>query len=302
MRTAHIVDRFIKYLLFASAFLAVFIMILIGLFTLVEAWPALREIGPVKLLLGTKWYPSDDPARSAYGLLGMVYASIIVTAGAVALGVPMGIGCAIFMAEIAPESVHKIVRPAVELLAGIPSVIYGLIGMVWLVPIIRNSLPVSGNQGFGFLASAIVLAVMILPTIINIAEDAIRAVPQSYREGSLALGSTQWQTIVHVILPAARSGIVAAVILGIGRALGETMAMVMVLGNSTEFPTALTANPLTIFLARGRTLTANIVMGLNYAAGIHRSALFATGVLLFIMIMIVNSTARVIVKRWSIKG
>ncbi len=299
MRTAAFVDRFIKYLLFAAAFLAVCIVALIAVFTLIEALPAFREIGLVELLFGTKWHPADDAAAGEYGIFGMIYASVIVTAGAVILGIPLGVGCAVFMAEIAPEAVHKVVRPAVELLAGIPSVVYGLVGMVWLVPLIRTLLPVAGNQGFGFLASAVVLAVMILPTIINIAEDAIRAVPQSYREGALALGSTAWQTIIHVTVPAARSGIVAAVILGVGRALGETMAMVMVLGNSTEFPLPLTANPLTLFLARGRTLTANIVMGLNYAAGVHRSALFATGVVLFLMIMMVNSLARVVVKRWS---
>ncbi len=303
MKLTRTVDRTIRYLLLGSALLSVFIVVLIAIFTLIEALPAFREIGLVDFLLNPVWHPlPDDPANSEFGILGMIYASIIVTAGAIILGVPLGIGCAVFLAEIAPEAIHKLVRPAVELLAGIPSVVYGLVGMVWLVPLIRDLFQVPDNQGFGFLASSIVLAVMILPTIINIAEDAIRAVPESYREGALALGSTHWQTIVNVIFPAARSGIVAAVILGIGRALGETMAMVMVIGNSTEFPVPLTANPLTIFLARGRTLTGNVVMGLNYAAGVHRSALFATGVVLFLMIMLVNGMARVIVKRWSYKG
>jgi phosphate transport system permease protein len=303
MKLTRSVDRTIRYLLLGSALLSVFIVLLIAIFTLIEALPAFREIGLVDFLFNPVWHPlPDDPANSEYGILGMIYASIIVTAGSIILGVPLGIGCAVFLAEIAPEAMHKLVRPAVELLAGIPSVVYGLVGMVWLVPLIRDLFPVANNQGFGFLASSIVLAVMILPTIINIAEDAIRAVPESYREGALALGSTHWQTIVNVIFPAARSGIVAAVILGIGRALGETMAMVMVIGNSTEFPVPLTANPLTIFLARGRTLTGNVVMGLNYAAGVHRSALFATGVVLFLMIMLVNGMARVIVKKWSYKG
>jgi phosphate transport system permease protein len=303
MKLTRTVDRTIRYLLLGSALLSVFIVLLIAIFTFTEALPAFREIGLVDFLFNPVWHPlPDDPANSEYGILGMIYASIIVTAGSIILGVPLGVGCAVFLAEIAPEAIHKLVRPAVELLAGIPSVVYGLVGMVWLVPLIRELIPIPNNQGFGFLASSIVLAVMILPTIINIAEDAIRAVPESYREGALALGSTHWQTIVNVIFPAARSGIVAAVILGVGRALGETMAMVMVIGNSTEFPVPLTANPLTIFLARGRTLTGNVVMGLNYAAGVHRSALFATGVILFLMIMLVNGMARVIVKRWSQKG
>ncbi len=303
MRTADFVDQVVKYILLVSASLAVFIVILIALFTLIEALPAFREIGIIDFVLGKEWHPiPDDPAASHYGIWGMIFASMIVTLGAVVLGVPLGVGCAIFLAEIAPEAIHKIVRPAVELLAGIPSVVYGLVGMIWLVPVIRKLFSIPGNQGFGFLASSIVLAVMILPTVINIAEDAIRAVPNYYREGALALGSTKWQTIVRVIIPAARSGIIAAIILGIGRALGETMAMVMVIGNSTEFPAPLTNNPLTIFLSRGRTLTGNVVMGLNYAAGIHRSALFATGIVLFVMIMIVNSMARLVIRTWSHKG
>lgn len=302
MRLADTIDRLVRYMLLFSALFSIIILVLIAAFTLLESWDAFSRIGVLEFLLGAAWHPlPDDFENSHYGILGMIVASILVTLGSLVIGVPLGIGCAVFLAEIAPDSVRGLVRPAVELLAGIPSVVYGLVGMVWLVPLIRETIPLPGNQGFGFLASSIVLGIMILPTIINISEDAIRAVPQEYREGSLALGSTRWQTIIHLIIPAARSGIVAAVILGIGRALGETMAMVMVIGNSTVFPAALTANPLTIFLSRGRTLTANIVMGLNYAAGTHRSALFATGVVLFVMIMIVNSIARLVVSRWTIK-
>ena len=301
MRVAHITDRVVRYILLASALFTVFVVILIVIFTLVESWDAFTRIGWLNLIFGTRWHPiPHDFDASDFGIFGFTVASVIVTGGSLILGVPLGLGCAIFLAEIAPVSVRKLVRPAVELLAGIPSVVYGLVGMVWLVPVIRRLLPIPNNQGFGFLAASIVLAVMILPTIINIGEDAIRAVPKEYREASLALGSTRWQTIVHVIVPGARSGVVAAIILGIGRALGETMAMVMVIGNSTEFPSALTANPFTIFLSRGRTLTANVVMGLNYAAGTHRSAIFATGVVLFVMVMVVNSAARIVVRRWSI--
>jgi phosphate transport system permease protein len=226
----------------------------------------------------------------------MVAGSILVTFGAIALGVPLSIACAVFLAEIAPDRVRSIVRPAVELLAGIPSVVYGLFGMVVIVPLVRQ-IPVPGNSGFGLLSASIVLAVMILPTITNIAEDAIRAVPREYREGAFALGSTHWQTIVHVIIPAARSGIIAAIILGVGRALGETMAMIMVIGNSVVFPSPLTDNPLTLFLRQTRTLTGNIAVEIGYATGLHESALFATGVILFVLIMLVNSIARLLMER-----
>jgi phosphate transport system permease protein len=296
MRIIYAIDNVAKYVLLVCATISIFIVLLIGLFTLIEAMPAFKEIGVFNFILGTKWHPVDNPEESDYGILGFIFASVIVTLGAIILGVPLAIGCAIFLAEVAPDRVRGIVRPAVELLAGIPSVIYGLFGMVVLVPLVRQ-IPIPGNQGYGFLSASIILAVMVLPTITNIAEDAIRAVPKDYREGALALGSTKWQTIVGVVLPAARSGIVAAIILGLGRALGETMAMVMVIGNSTSFPDPLTNNPLTIFLSRGRTLTANVVMGLNYAAGIHRSALFATGVVLFLMIMLVNISAHLLMRR-----
>jgi phosphate transport system permease protein len=211
------------------------------------------------------------------------------------LGVPLSVLTAILLAEIAPQVVREIVRPAVELLAGIPSVIYGLFGMVVLAPLIRK-FEVPGNSGFGLLNASIILAVMIIPTVTNIAEDAIRAVPKHYKEGSLALGATHWQTIWSVMLPAARSGLVAAVILGIGRALGETMALIMVIGNAIKIPSPLTDNPLTIMLSPARTLTGNIAVEINYAAGPHRSALFFTGVLLFLMIMLVNSVARFLMR------
>jgi phosphate transport system permease protein len=191
--------------------------------------------------------------------------------------------------------VREIVRPAVELLAGIPSVVYGLFGMVVLAPLIRK-IQVPYNSGFGLLNASIVLAVMIIPTVTNIAEDAIRAVPRQYKQGSLALGATHWQTIRSVMLPAARSGIIAAIILGIGRALGETMAMIMVIGNSIAIPKPLNNNPLTIFLSSARTLTGNVAVEINYAAGAHRSALFFTGVLLFLMILLVNSLARYLMR------
>lgn len=287
------VDKTIRYLLLATALSCIIIVLLIFLFTMTEAWQSVEEIGLDTMLLGTIWRPGSiiGTDEAQFGLLPMIFGSILSTLGAVVIGVPLSVGTAILLAEVAPRTVREFLRPAVELLAGIPSVVYGLFGMVVLAPLIRN-IEVSRNTGFGLLNASIILAVMIIPTITNIAEDAIRAVPREYKEGSLALGGTHWQTIVNVILPAARSGIIAGVILGIGRALGETMAMIMVIGNSIAMPKPLTGNPLTLFLNTARTLTGNIAVEINYAAGAHRSALFFTGVLLFIMIMLVNSTAR----------
>jgi len=229
----------------------------------------------------------------------MIIGSILSTFGAALIGVPLSIMTATLLAEVAPQLVREIVRPAVELLAGIPSVVYGLFGMVVLAPLIRR-FEVPGNSGFGLLNASIILAVMIIPTVTNIAEDALRAVPKRYKEGSLALGATHWQTIWSVMLPAARSGLIAAVILGIGRALGETMALIMVIGNAIAIPKPLTDNPLTLFLVPARTLTGNIAVEINYAAGAHRSALFFTGVLLFLMILLVNSLARFLMKERSV--
>ncbi len=268
------------------------IVFLIGLFILREGWPAFKEIGLRDMLLGRVW----RPGQGEFGLLAMIAGSVLVTIGAMILGVPLALAGAIFLAEVAPARMRDIVRPAVELLAGIPSVVYGLFGMVVLVPLVRQ-IPAPANTGFGLLSASIVLAVMILPTITNVAEDAIRAVPREYKEGSLALGATRWQTIVGVILPGARSGIVAAVILGTGRAVGETMAMIMVIGNSILMPRPLDYNPLTLFLSQARTLTGNIAVEISYATGLHESALFATGVVLFVLIMIVNSSAHLAIRR-----
>lgn len=291
------VDKGIRYLLIATALSAVFVVFLIILFTLIEAWPSLEEIGLDTMLLGTIWRPGSiiGTDKAQFGLLPMIVGSILSTFGAVVIGVPLSIGTAILLAEVAPPLVREIVRPAVELLAGIPSVVYGLFGMVVLAPLIRNW-EVPYNTGFGVINASFILAVMIMPTVTNIAEDAIRAVPRIYKEGALALGSTHWQTIWSVILPAARSGLVAAVILGIGRALGETMAVIMVSGNSIAFPQPLNDNPLTIILSSFRSLTGNVAVEINYAAGAHRSALFFTGVLLFLMILLINTLARYLMR------
>jgi phosphate transport system permease protein len=290
-------DRGVRYVLLATGLSSIFIVFLIIVFTVLESREAIEKIGLKTMLLGTVWRPGSiiGTEEAQFGLIPMIIGSILATFGSVVLGVPLSIGTAILLAEVAPPLVREIVRPAVELLAGIPSVVYGLFGMVVLAPLIRK-IQVPYNTGFGLLNASIILAVMIIPTITNIAEDALRAVPKHYKEGSLALGATHWQTILRVLLPAARSGIVAAVILGIGRALGETMAMIMVIGNSIAIPKPLNGNPLTLFLNTARTLTGNIAVEINYAAGVHRSALFFTGVLLFLMILLVNSLARYLMR------
>ncbi len=292
MRLRYVVDRAGKYLLLLPAVFSIVVVFMIGLFTLLEALPAFRQIGLGPLLLGSVWRPTME----SYGLLAMIAGSVLVTLGALVLGVPLALGCAILLAEVAPAWFRAVVRPAIELLAGIPSVVYGLFGMVVLVPLVREVFPVPGNTGFGLLSASIVLAVMILPTITNIAEDSIRAVPREYKEGSLALGATHWQTIVRVILPTASSGIIAGIMLGIGRAIGETMAMIMVIGNSIIFPQPLNDNPLTIFLSQARTLTGNIAVEIAYATGVHESALFATGVVLFVMIILINRLAYLLIR------
>ena len=292
MSARMIADKTVKVILFASAIVSILIVLAIGFFIFRESIQAWSEIGVGDILFKTVWRPGQDQ----YGILAMIVGSVSVTLGAILLGVPLALGCAIFLAEIAPAGVQAVVRPAVQLLAGIPSVVYGLFGMVILVPLVRK-LNVPGNSGYGLLAASIVLAVMILPTIASVAEDAIRAVPENYRHGSLALGATKWQTITKVVLPAGKSGILAGVILGVGRALGETMAMIMVIGNSVIMPQPLSDNPLTFFLSQARTLTGNIAVEINYATGVHESALFATGVVLFGLIMIVNASAR-----WIIRG
>ncbi len=281
-----------------SALMSILIVVMIGIFTFREAIPAFREIGIIKLLTGTVW----RPGQGQYGILAMIAGSGLVTLGAVVIGVPLALGCAIFLSEIAPPAVKSIVRPSIELLAGIPSVVYGLFGMVVIVPLVRN-IDVPGNTGFGLLSASIVLAVMILPTISSVSEYAIRSVPKRFREGSFAMGATKWETMTKVILPGARSGIMSAIILGLGRALGETIAMIMVIGNSVIIPFASTDNPLSIFLSRARTLTGNIAVEINYATGLHESALFATGVILFILIMLMNSSARMLIgrKKWEKK-
>ncbi len=282
----YFIDRISKYAVLIWAVFSFAVLLAIAVFIFVYGLPAFKEVGFFNFLFGTKWSPDNGQ----YGILMMIVGSIVVTVGAMVLAVPLGIGCAVFLAEVAPHNVARVVRPAVELLVGIPSVVYGFVGMLVVVPFVRQI----GGSGFSVLAASIVLAAMVLPTIISISEDSIRAVPRKYKEGALAMGATQWQTIWNVLIPAARSGLVAGIILGMGRAIGETMAMIMVIGNSPIFPTSL--------LDPARTLTGNIVSGAQYATGTHRSALFATGMVLLFLIIVLNSGAIYVFKRASRAG
>lgn len=294
----HIFDHTVKSFLLGTALSSILIVIFIFIFTFQESELAISDIGLKELLTGTIWRPGSiiGTDESNFGLVPMIIGSIYSTIGAVIIGIPLSFGTAILLAEIAPQSIRTIFRTAIELLSGIPSVVYGLFGMVVIAPLIRM-LPIEGNTtGFGILNASIILSIMILPTVTNISEDAIRSVPQSYREASYALGATHWQTIKDVVIPAANSGIIAAVILGISRALGETMALIMVIGNSIAIPTPVNDNPLSIIFSTARTLTGNIAVEINYAAGAHRSALFFTGVLLFLFLLIINRLANHIMK------
>jgi phosphate ABC transporter permease protein PstC len=265
-------------LLLATSSVAILLLITVFIF---------REGGPLLAREGFGFFSSHwDPTNAThpqFGILLMIVGSFVVTLGALLIGVPLGIACAIVLAEMAPPRARAILKPTIEVLAGIPSVVYGFVGIVVLLPWIRNHL---GPPGASALAGSIILGIMVLPTIIGISVDALQAVPRSYREGSLALGATQWQTIYRVVLPAARSGIIAAVILGMGRAVGETMAVIMVSGNSVQMP----GSPLDSV----RTLTANIALEMGYAAGDHVAALFATGIVLFVIIMILNAIANLV--------
>ena len=261
-----------KVFLLAACASVVLVMMICG-FLFVKGLPTMAEIGVGNFLLGTKWKPGID----VYGILPMILGSVYVTAGALIIGVPIGILTAIFMAYFCPEKIYGVLKPAVELLAGIPSVVYGFFGLVVLVPFVRDNL---GGTGLSMLTASILLGMMILPTIISVAEAALRAVPKSYYEGALALGADHTRSVFSIIVPAAKSGIFASIVLGIGRAIGETMAVIMVAGNQARIPQGI--------LEGVRTMTANIVIEMGYAADLHRDALIATAVVLFIFIVIIN--------------
>ena len=269
-------DWAVEKVLFIFALSAISGLALIAIFIFHEGLPIVFSKGLSGFVLSTTW----SPRAGQFGILTMIVGSIAVTFGALLIAVPLGLASAITLIEFCPKGPAGVLKGLIELLAGIPSVVYGSIGLVVLVPFIREYL---GGPGLSVLAASIVLGIMVLPSIVSISMDAIRAVPESYREGSIALGATKWQTVRRVVLKGARSGILAAFILGMGRAVGETMAVLMVAGNSVQMPTSVTG-PV-------RTLTSNIALEMAYAAGDHRQALFATGIVLFIMIIVLNSMA-----------
>jgi phosphate ABC transporter permease protein PstC len=284
--TAVFKERVIKQILTAFAFSSLLFLFLIFAFILIEGLPLFYKAGVNNIIFGMKWAPT----KGFFGIFPMIVSSFLVTGGALVIGGPLGLGCAVYLAEYAGRQQKMFLKPALELLAGIPSVVYGFLGVLYIVPFIRTFF---GGSGFSLLATSIVLGIMILPTVISISYDALMSVPRSYREGALAMGSTKWQSTWRVVIPAAKSGILASCILGMGRAIGETMAVIMVAGNALKIPGGL-LDPL-------RTLTSNIALELSYASGDHRLGLFSTGVVLLLIIMVLNYFANFVIRRTVIK-
>ena len=275
-------DKAVERVLLAVAFTTVICLLVLAAFIFKEGLPFLFKVGPGEFLFSSDWRPDSGH----FGIFPMVVSSLWVTLGGLLVGAPLGIAGAVFLCEFGPPRLMGFVKPAIELLAGIPSVVFGFIGVMVLAPFIRA---VAGGPGLSVLAAALVLGVMILPTIMSISIDALGAVPTSYREGALALGATRWQAVHMVVLKAARSGLLAGTILGMGRAIGETMAVIMVAGNAVKMPLSA--------LDSARTLTANIALEMGYATGLHRQALFATGIVLFVVIVILNAVATSVLRR-----
>ena len=273
LRRGQINEQVMRLLFLLAACASIAAVALICVFLFASGIPAILEIGPAEFLLGVQW----KPGNSLFGIFPMIVGSLYVTAGALVLGVPTAILTAVFLARFCPRGLYRLFKPAVNLMAGIPSVVYGFFGLVVLVPAVRT---VFGGNGNSILTASVLLAMMILPTIIGTAEAALRAVPDSYYEGSLALGASHERSVFFAVLPAAKSGVTAGVILGVGRAIGETMAVIMVAGNQPRIPDSI--------LKGVRTLTTNIVMDMGYASGLHREALIATGAVLFVFILIIN--------------
>jgi len=271
----------VRLVLLLFALSSLLFLFIIFIFILIEGLPLFYKVGVRNIVLGMKWAPT----KASFGIFPMIISSFMVTFGALVVGAPLALACATYLSEYAGKKTKLFLKPSLELLAGIPSVVYGFLGVVYIVPIIREHL---GGAGFSSLSTSLVLGIMILPTITSISFDSLMSVPSAYREGSLAMGATKWQTISRVVLPAARSGILASFILGMGRAVGETMAVIMVAGNALKIPTSL-LDPL-------RTLTSNIALELAYATGDHRRALFSTGVVLLVIIMGLNLIANFWVK------
>ncbi|MBQ9785420.1 MAG: phosphate ABC transporter permease subunit PstC [Clostridia bacterium] len=275
-------EKSMRLLFFACACISILAVALICIFMFSQGFPAMAEIGVLRFLFGTDWSPTEG----SFGILPMIVGSIYVTAGAILVGVPIGLLSAVFLAKFCPRRLYAIIMPAVRLLAGIPSVIYGFFGLVVIVPAVRT---LFGGSGKSVLTASVLLGIMILPTIITVSESALQAVPTSYYEGSLALGATHERSVCAVTLPAARSGVLAGIILGIGRAMGEALAVSMIAGNQPIIPNSLFAGV--------RTLTANIVVEMGYAEGLHKEALIATAVVLFVFILIINVSFSLVKKK-----
>lgn len=271
-------EVFIEGLLLISALASILAIFLIIIFVFAKGLPLIAKVGVFKFLFSSTW----DPVNGQFGIATMIAGSLAITLGALIWAVPLGLALSIFLSEIASPRIKGIMVPMIELLAGLPSVIYGFFGLVIIVPFIRDYL---GGPGFSILAGSVILGIMVLPTIVNIARDAITVVPREYREGSLALGATQWETISRIVLPSASSGIITAIVLGMGRAVGETMAVVLITGNVTRMPESI--------LSPVRSMTGNVVLEMGYATGDHQLALFATGVVLFVFIIILNALVSV---------
>lgn len=268
-----VMERGMQLVFLLAACASIVAVIFICIFMFGNGVPAMMKIGVIQFLTGTSWKPLNE----IFGILPMIIGSICVTIGAIIIGVPIGILCATFMARFCPDKLYRFMKPAVDLLAGIPSVVYGFFGLVVIVPLMQDIFGISGK---GILTASLMLGMMILPTIVSVSESSIRAVPNSYYEGALALGSTHERSVFFTVLPAAKSGIMAAVVLGVGRAIGETLAVSMIVGNQSVLPTSITSGV--------RTLTTNIVLEMGYATGMHREALIATAVVLFAFILIIN--------------
>ena len=266
-------EKIMEYVFLGVACVSILAVALICIYLFGNGIPAIAKIGFKEFVFGKIWKPSSE----IYGIFSMIVGSLYVTAGAIIVGVPIGIFMAVFMARYCPKGLYRFLKPAVDLLASIPSVIYGFFGMAVIVPFVRDYI---GGTGYSVLTASVLLGLMILPTIIGVSESSLRAVPENYYEGALALGATPERSIFRVVLPAAKSGVFAAVVLGVGRAIGETMAVVMIAGNQPIVPDSL--------LSGVRTMTTNIVMEMGYAAGLHSEALIATGVVLFVFILIIN--------------
>lgn len=266
-------EKFMKGLFTVAACVSIVAVFIICIFMFANGLPAIMEIGPLNFLTGIEWRPNND----IYGILPMIVGSVLTTIGALIIGAPIGILSAVFLAFYCPKKIYPVLKSGVQLLAGIPSVVYGFFGLMVLVPFVRE---VFGGRGLSVLTASVLLGMMILPTIISVSESSIRAVNTSYYEGSVGLGATHERSIFRCVLPACKSGIMTGVVLGLGRAIGETMAVIMVAGNQAAIPKALTDGV--------RTMTTNIVMEMGYAVDLHRQALIGTAVVLFIFILIVN--------------